>query len=396
MKKWEKIINKICTLLVVGIIGGFLWDTLVSELVPWTRTVFFNHQSYIQLLQNEGCIGGSCFSEDKPIGACETKYYWHRDFVERYAAYSMVLTDEEYATIAEIRLKDYWNEFSERKDVIKYILQEGQYLYIEDSCWYDEEKLAYINKVMQNPETQQQYHFGVVLQNYTSTGIVYSGVILNDITHELIEFSAELRDDTQPYCRRLFWGYEDFIGETKKTFFQRDLPDSADDMEYYLYKDMECEKYGYHVTLSEEAYNAVKEERAAHYDMSELKGKLTCDREENRQYVDWQQLSEKGIDFLKENLVQENADCYYILRSVQMGSGEDYLYNGVLCNDKACEIIEFSCAGDIYAEDESDFFAYVTLVTALASGLGVVYIMTILDRKLSTSKMRKESEKNKF
>jgi len=396
MKKWEKIINKICTLLVIGIIGEFLWDTLISELVPWTRTVFLDHQSYIQLLQDESCSGGCDFLKDKPIGACETNYYWHRDFVERFAAYSMVLADVEYDTIMVTRLEDYYKEYAEVEELIKYVMQDEKVLYIDDSNWYDEEKLNYIDKVMQNPGMSHQYYFLIVTQFHTPTGICYNGVILNDITHELIEFSAELRDDTLPYCRRLFWRYEDFYRETRKTFFQNELSDSANDIKYYLYRDMEREKYGYHVKLSKEEYDLVKEERAAYYDKLVLGGELCCNNEDTKQYVDLQQMSEDGIDFLKENLVQENADCYYILRSVQMGSSEDYLYNGVLCNDKTCEIIEFSCAGDIYAEDESDFSAYVTLITALASGLGVVYIMTILDRKLSASKIRKESEENKF
>ena len=241
--------------------------------------MFLDHQSYIQLLQDESCSGGCDFLKDKPIGACETNYYWHRDFVERFAAYSMVLADVEYDTIMATRLEDYYKEYAEVEELIKYVMQDEKVLYIDDSNWYDEEKLNYIDKVMQNPGMSHQYYFLIVTQFHTPTGICYNGVILNDITHELIEFSAELRDDTLPYCRRLFWGYEDFIGETKNTFFQRDLHDSADNIGYYLYKDMECEKYGYHVTLSEEAYNVAKEERAAYYDMSELKGKLTCDSE---------------------------------------------------------------------------------------------------------------------
>lgn len=71
----------------------------------------------------------------------------------------------------------------------------------ENECWSlsDLSQLEmdtdFFGEVMHDSEVQQNYYCVVVMSISTSRGICYTGVIANDTTHEMIEFSAEIPEE---------------------------------------------------------------------------------------------------------------------------------------------------------------------------------------------------------
>ena len=52
--------------------------------------------------------------------------------------------------------------------------------------------MGFVNTVMRNPDTLQDYYFYIVVRVDAPSKFRYSGVILNASSNELIEFSVEL------------------------------------------------------------------------------------------------------------------------------------------------------------------------------------------------------------
>lgn len=183
---------------------------MLSNVIPWTRTAFLYHESYLDLLDDRHCFGVIHFSQEIPGGAENPVYYWHQDKMEHYTAYSVKLENKQYEEVVKNRLSAYHSEMDGNEDGIVYEWKGSSYTYIETSKWYDKEKLHYIDKMMQNPGAKQQYYFLIVVCYNTSTGTSYNGVILNDITQEMIEFCFELKDEepepteSRPSIRPLF------------------------------------------------------------------------------------------------------------------------------------------------------------------------------------------------
>ncbi len=171
------------------------WEVGVSEFVPWTRTWFINHQSFEKILSEQNCFGGVYFLDEIPLSANEMKYYWHRQFVEKFAAYSMFVGENDYKEIISKRLADYEEKdiFSEA-GVIVYEFQGGDYFYIEDSEMYTK-YFSFVNEVLHNPDEKKQYYFLVFNKVSTANGYCFNGVIMNDTTMEVVEFSALIRPE---------------------------------------------------------------------------------------------------------------------------------------------------------------------------------------------------------
>lgn len=71
-----------------------------------------------------------------------------------------------------------------------------------------------------------------------------------------------------------------------------------------------------------------------------------CYDGETKQYLKWEQLLERKIDFLDKLLPEElYYSYYYILAYKLYETQEVYSYHCILCNDEACEMIEFSYHG---------------------------------------------------
>ncbi len=214
--KMKKIINyqKICivlfVLLIVFLSFRSCWNVVLSNVIPWTRTAFSDHESYLDLLDDRHCFGVIHFSQEIPDEAENIVYYWHQDKWEHYTAYSVQLGKKQYEEVVANRLSAYRREMDGCEDDIVYEWKGAPHTYIETSRWYEEEKLHYIDKLMRHPGAKQQYYFLIVVCYNTSTGTSYCGVILNDITQEMIEFCFELKDEeperneSQPSMRPLF------------------------------------------------------------------------------------------------------------------------------------------------------------------------------------------------
>ncbi len=169
------------------------WEVGVSEFVPWTRTWFINHQSFEKVLYDRNCFGGVFFLEEIPLSADEMKYYWHQQFVEKFAAYSMFVGESDYDNLVEER----WIRYQENLNTaekVTYTFQEGNYCYIEDSEMY-ERYFSFVNEVLHNPGSEGEYYILVINECNAINGTCYNGVIINDTTMEIVEFSAEIRPE---------------------------------------------------------------------------------------------------------------------------------------------------------------------------------------------------------
>ena len=192
MKKTEKIqIGAAFSVIIVGFLI-FMWKSIGVEILPWTRTWFPNQQKFHEVLTDNRCMGEKYFIQELPTDSGKTEYYWHRSWSKKLATYSVVLTEVEYEKIADSRLDSYYELENGRLECPLYINQEDKEVcYYEDANFFEED-LSFVRKIMQNPDAQQQYYFLIVAQHGTGTDtICYTGVILNDVTKELIEFGVE-------------------------------------------------------------------------------------------------------------------------------------------------------------------------------------------------------------
>ncbi len=194
MKNMKKKFIAICISALILLFAKFSWDEFFSYIFLWTKTDFASHQEYIELLEDHHCFASVFFIKEKPMEFAEGRYYWRHKLHEIFTAYSIEVKGESYEKIKENRIDAYYNQIGKDTDTVIYVLQNDEYLYIEDAEWYDKANLKFINEVVLNPEMQQQYYFLIVVGYNTSHGTSYTGVILNDNTREVIEFNVELPD----------------------------------------------------------------------------------------------------------------------------------------------------------------------------------------------------------
>lgn len=190
MKKVKIILITICIAAFIIFFGKILWDGILSHVFPWTKTNFCNYQEYIELLDEHHFYASYRFVKEIPKEAADVKYYWHQDYKEKYAAHSIVIA-ENYEKIAEGRMPPYLECCDGNTTELVYALQ-------EERCGIDDLRRAgveidFIQNVLQNSEEQQEYYCLVVIK----IGRCYTGVILNDTTQEIIEFSVEVPDREQ-------------------------------------------------------------------------------------------------------------------------------------------------------------------------------------------------------
>lgn len=251
-------------------------------------------------------------------------------------------------------------------------------LYIEDTDWYDEERLHYINELMKNPGAENQYYFATIVQ----FGNWHIGVLLNDSTKEMIEFHAELRVDAVPHIGRLYWRHKDFLEDTHRTSYCQDLPGSVSDTEYYVFEEDSIYKSGYRVAFSAEDYTTVKQERMEYYLTALFDSEYADDyvgeryvySDDHKQYLNSINLEDKRIDYLDVLLTEEKGDFY--LGCSRFKDHEEkcpcfrYQYDAVLFNDKTHEIIELSYNGPLdmpidSGEEETSLLDLVAVIFLL-------------------------------
>lgn len=195
-----KKINKKAIILII-LIGAVLigYGSILlpgfRQLVSWEKTKFTEYEDFREVLTEYNSFGGGCFLEEIPGSASDMKCYWYIRLANKLAAYSMILSEDDYQKLSEERLA-YYGERDLRSDAEEtiYIFQEEEIPFIEDVELY-QSRLTFIDKVLQTPGAEKQYYFLVVNRLNTADGCCYNGVILNDATHEVIEFSAQLMEE---------------------------------------------------------------------------------------------------------------------------------------------------------------------------------------------------------
>lgn len=170
---------------------GAVWSVL-GEYMPLERTRFKSYQAYRDYPKR--CYSGY-FVDEIPTSAEDLKYYWHSASRVVVTAYSMVLEADMYEEVKNNRIDFYVEEAGEYSSrSLLYEAQGDERQYLDGSEWY-RKKLGYVDMVLHHPESRQQYYFGAVMRvDRLRSRVSYNGVIMNDITHEIIEFSADMPD----------------------------------------------------------------------------------------------------------------------------------------------------------------------------------------------------------
>ena len=190
MKKAAKIVGiSVIVVSVLLCIGLYLWNGLFSHILPWTRTNFRSYDSYIKLLDAHHFFASSQFIDEIPANAISVKYYFHQKYKEKYAAHSIVLAEEDYERITRSQMVPYYESCDDyESDTLVYEIQENESWKIDDmkKAGID---IDFISNVMQNPDKQEEYY---CLIDMRIGRVCHTGIVVNDTTHEMIEFSVEL------------------------------------------------------------------------------------------------------------------------------------------------------------------------------------------------------------
>ena len=146
-----------------------------------------------------------------------------------------------------------------------------------------------------------------------------------------------------PITQTYFLSYKSFVKRTTQHSFPKELPESAHDIQYYFYEGFFADKSGYHAAFSREEYELMKENRLAAFEIY-LPDDGYCYDGSTKLYFDREQLKQQRINYIDNILPEESGDDeYYILAYGLFENSEIYSYDGVLCKDETCEIVEFSC-----------------------------------------------------
>ena len=192
VKKKTVVLISIISLILFSFFMMYLWDRLLSDIFPWTKTNFSDYQKYTELLDKHHFHASYRFIDEIPEGAIDVKYYVHQRFREKYAAHSVVLPEKQYYNSINSRIESYCERCSEAAKLV-YVMNEGIAIDIKALGEMGVE-VAFLENVMQKPAQQGYYCIVVVCVN-TTHGTCYTGVVVNDTTHEVIEFSVELPDE---------------------------------------------------------------------------------------------------------------------------------------------------------------------------------------------------------
>ncbi|MBO4981348.1 MAG: hypothetical protein J6C84_05570 [Lachnospiraceae bacterium] len=195
-----KKINKKAIILII-LIGAVLigYGSILlpgfRQLVSWEKTKFTEYEDFREVLTEYNSSGRWYFMETLPGSAGEMKYYWYIRLADISAGYSVCLDENDYEKIVDERMIHYKETSRNRgSEKVIYVHQEESPYYIENSGLF-KSKMTFLEEVLQNPEAERQYYFLIINQFGPYDVTCYNGVILNDVTHEVIEFSAQLMEE---------------------------------------------------------------------------------------------------------------------------------------------------------------------------------------------------------
>lgn len=152
-------------------------------------------------------------------------------------------------------------------------------------------------------------------------------------------------EDIIPRSRQKFWSYESFNRRTERASFPESLPSSAHNLSYYIYEGYFSDACGYYASLSEEEYTSLKEDRTEYYQTAVDNGQGYCYEDGEKIGLSMSDMNEKRIDFLEQLVPADKMAEFYLLCEESYNNSELYNYQGILCKDETCEIIELSFYG---------------------------------------------------
>ncbi len=141
--------------------------------------------------------------------------------------------------------------------------------------------------------------------------------------------------------KRYFPNYLFFSALTMYEVFPDVLPLSAHNLRYYNYRSYNIKKSGYKATFSARDYEKIKAKQWEIYNTGHA-GEYHLYDGKNKLYLDREDMSQRGLDFLDDLLPLEDDDGQYYNLAYLCNDGSYYVYCGVICNDEKQEILEFS------------------------------------------------------
>lgn len=181
-------IQNIIIVLVIIVCCYVLWTGLLYCIVPWSKTNFSSHDKFMEIISDNDCFANVSFLREMPEDATNIKYYWYREMKEKCAAYSVCVPKEDYEEIKRER-GEHYREWQRKHSTTTTEVTQGLGA-IKQSMLYMEE-LLFIDNVLNNQQAAEQYSFLLVNKVNIHKGICYSGIIVNDETCEIIEFTYE-------------------------------------------------------------------------------------------------------------------------------------------------------------------------------------------------------------
>ncbi len=153
----------------------------LEPVVPRTRTYFKNHQKFCEV------VGVYYLRRTLPESAQNVKYCYSVNFFKKGSGYCCVLSDEEYGTIPEECLNHLVTKCENLSGIAtQYIAnsdEQKQVLYETDF----DGTLHFLEKLI-SEEQKDNYYYLCYYEFKLSDEHLIFGVIVNDVTNQLIEF----------------------------------------------------------------------------------------------------------------------------------------------------------------------------------------------------------------
>lgn len=180
--------------LLILLIGQYLWNGILHDFFPWTKTNFESYKEFTCFLIEHSFSGSEQFINSFPENSSGAKYYIDQKLRKKAVAYSVVLDQNAYKTSIE-------NQMIKHQRFIEWGADELIYIRNLNESW-SVDNLAqlkmntdFLVEVMHEPNEQQNYYCAIVVTRKETDVIIYTGVIANDTTHEMIEFCVEIPDE---------------------------------------------------------------------------------------------------------------------------------------------------------------------------------------------------------
>jgi len=151
-------------------------SVLVQEVVPVTRTHFVSYHAFHK-------YASPIFPKKLPESSGEIRYYYHKEHLKDQSGYHVVLSTEDYETMKAQRIDAY------RMNNAYYYDGENKE-YMDPEIMSQQQKIDFIDKLVSEEAVKGQYYFLGYYMSKHEKEYYYRGVLCNDETCEIVEFSC--------------------------------------------------------------------------------------------------------------------------------------------------------------------------------------------------------------